>query len=72
LFVGVNVTGPTAVGVIENVCGAVDPLNVKTIGVESPPPEGKIEIVAEKPLPGVTVKFVEAVFKAPPCGPVSV
>jgi len=44
LLVGVSVTGPAAVGVIVNVC-AVDALNVSTMGVDSPPPEGVIVIV---------------------------
>ena len=45
LFVGVNVTGPTAVGVIVNVCAVDELVNVSTVAVESPPPEGVIVIV---------------------------
>ena len=44
MLVGVNVTGPTAVGVMVNVCAAAL-LNVSTIGVDSPPPDGVIVIV---------------------------
>ena len=40
LLFGVSVTGPTAVGVIENVCAVAELLNVSKMGVESPPPEG--------------------------------
>ena len=47
LFVGVSVTGPTAVGMIVNVCAADELLNVSTTAVESPPPEGLIVIVPE-------------------------
>ena len=45
LFVGVNVTGPTAVGVIVNVCAVDELVNVSTVAVESPPPAGVIVIV---------------------------
>ena len=45
LFVGVSVTGPTAGGVIVNVWAADELLNVRTTGVERPPPEGVIVIV---------------------------
>jgi hypothetical protein len=47
LFVGVSVTGPTAVGVIVNVCARAELLKVRTTGVESPPPDGVIVIVPE-------------------------
>jgi hypothetical protein len=45
LFVGVSVTGPAAVGVMVNVCGTADALNVKMTGVDNPPPEGVTVIV---------------------------
>ncbi len=45
LLLGVNVTGPTAVGVIVKVCAAAEALKVSTIGVESPPPDGVMVIV---------------------------
>ena len=44
-MVGVKVTGPTAVGVIENVCAADELVKVNGIAVESPPPEGVMVIV---------------------------
>ena len=72
LLVGVSVTGPTAVGVIVNVC-AVDELeNVSTVAVDNPPPLGVIVIVPVYAAFGVTVKLVDAVFSTPPPGPVSV
>ena len=72
LLVGVSVTGPTAVGVMVNVC-AVDELeNVSTVAVDNPPPLGVIVIIPVYAAFGVTVKFVEAVFNAPPAGPVKV
>jgi hypothetical protein len=37
---GVSVTGPTAVGVMVNVCATDEPLNVSTTGVDNPPPDG--------------------------------
>ena len=33
-------TVPAAVGVIVNVCGVAELENVRTIGVDSPPPDG--------------------------------
>jgi hypothetical protein len=45
LLLGVSVTGPTAVGVIVNVCGAAELLYVSVIGVDKPPPDGVIVIV---------------------------
>ena len=45
LLLGVSVTGPTAVGVIVNVCGTAELLNVSVIGVDRPPPDGVIVIV---------------------------
>ena len=45
LLVGVSVTGPTAVGVMVNVCAVAELLNVLTIGVERPPPDGVIVMV---------------------------
>jgi hypothetical protein len=69
---GVSVTGPTAVGVIVNVCPAEELLNVSTVGVDNPPPDGVTVIVPVYNPFGVTVKFVEPAFKAPPAGPVSV
>ena len=44
LLLGVSVTGPTAVGLIVNVCAA-ELLNVSVIGVDSPPPDGVVVIV---------------------------
>ena len=44
LLLGVSVTGPTAVGVIVNVCDAAE-LNVSAIGADRPPPDGVIVIV---------------------------
>jgi hypothetical protein len=45
LLLGVSVTGPTAVGVMVNVCDAAELLNVSTIAVDRPPPDGVIVIV---------------------------
>jgi len=44
-LLGVSVTGPTAVGVIVNVCEAAELLNVSTIAMDTPPPDGVIVIV---------------------------
>ncbi len=65
-------TGPTAVGAMVNVCAAAELLNVRTIAVDSPPPEGVMVIVPLYAAFGVTVKFVEALPTAPPAGPFSV
>jgi hypothetical protein len=72
LLLGVNVTGPTLAGVIVNVCGVRESLNVSTIAVESPPPAGVIVIVPVYNPFGVTVKIVDAVFSEPPVGPENV
>ncbi len=45
LFDGVRVTGPMLVGAIVKVCAAEELLNVSTIGVLRPPPDGVIVIV---------------------------
>jgi hypothetical protein len=45
LFVGVNVTGPTAVGVTVKVCAVGELLKVSMIAVLSPPPDGVIVMV---------------------------
>jgi hypothetical protein len=45
LLVGVSVTGPMSVGVMEKVCGADELLKVNTTGVLKPPPDGMIVIV---------------------------
>jgi hypothetical protein len=45
LLLGVSVTGPTAVGVMVNVCDAAELLNVSTTGVDKPPPDGVTVIV---------------------------
>jgi hypothetical protein len=45
LLLAVSVTGPTAVGVMVNVCDAAELLNVSVIGVDRPPPDGVIVIV---------------------------
>ena len=45
LLLGVSVTGPTAAGVMVNVCDAAELLNVSMIGVDKPPPDGMIVIV---------------------------
>jgi hypothetical protein len=55
-----------------NVCGVAELLNVLTIGVERPPPDGVIVIVPVYVSSGVTENVVEAVNRAPPLGPVSV
>jgi hypothetical protein len=44
-FVGVSVTVPGLVGVIVNVCAEIELVNVRTIGVERPPPLGAMLIV---------------------------
>ena len=67
-----SVTGPTAVGVMVNVCAADELLNVRTIGVDNPPPEGVTVTVPLYVALGVTVKLEEAAFSAPPEGPVKV
>jgi hypothetical protein len=71
LFVAVRVTGPAAVGVTVKVCGVAE-VNVSTIGVVSPPPEGVMVMLPLKTAFGVTVKTVEAVLNTPPAGPVKV
>ena len=45
LLLGVSVTGPTAVGVIVNVCAVAELLKVSVIAVDRPPPEGVIVMV---------------------------
>ena len=45
LLLGVSITGPTAIGVTVNVCGAAELLNVSVTAVETPPPAGVIVIV---------------------------
>jgi hypothetical protein len=45
LLVAVSVTGPTAVGVIVNVCATDELLNVSTTAVDNPPPDGVIVTV---------------------------
>ena len=40
-----SVTGPTAVGVMVNVCAAAELLNVSTTGLDNPPPDGVIVMV---------------------------
>jgi hypothetical protein len=55
-----------------NVCAVAELLNVSTIGVDNPPPEGVMVIVPLYAAFGVTVKLVEALPTAPPAGPVSV
>jgi hypothetical protein len=45
LLDAVRVTGPTAVGVIVNVCGVAELLKVRMIGVLKPPPLGVIVMV---------------------------
>lgn len=45
LLLGVSVTGPTAVGVIVNVWGTAELLNVSVIAVDTPPPDGVIVMV---------------------------
>ena len=47
-------------------------LNVSTVALDKPPPDGVIVIVPVYDAFGVAVKLVDAVFKAPPPGPVSV
>jgi hypothetical protein len=44
-------------------------LNVSATGVERPPPDGVIVIVPVYTAFGITVKFAEAMFNAPPVGP---
>jgi hypothetical protein len=72
VLVGVSVTGPTAVGVIVNVCAADELLNVSTTGFEIPPPEGVMVMLPEYGACGVTVKFPDALLIAPRAGPVKV
>ena len=45
LFDGVSVIVPDVVGVIVNVCATLELVNVFTIDVESPPPDGVMVIV---------------------------
>jgi hypothetical protein len=54
------------------VCAADEAVNVRTIAVESPPPDGVMVMEPVYAALGVTVKFVEAEFSAPPVGPVNV
>jgi hypothetical protein len=42
---GLRVTGPTAVGVIANVCGAEEAVKVRVTGVKRPPPDGVMVMV---------------------------
>jgi len=72
LLAGVRVTGPTAVGVIVNVCAAAELLKVSTMAEDRPPPEGVIVMVPVNAAIGVTVKLPEEVLSAPPDGPVNV
>ena len=72
LLLGVSATGPTAVGVMVNVCAADELLNVSTMGALSAPPEGVIVIVPLYTESGVTVKEPDAAPIAPPAGPVKV
>ena len=44
-MVGISVTVVAVLGATVKVCGAAEPLNVKVIGVLSPPPEGARVIV---------------------------
>jgi hypothetical protein len=45
LLATVKLTGPTAVGVMVNVCAAVELLNVRVTGALKPPPPGVMVIV---------------------------
>jgi hypothetical protein len=72
LLVGVSVTGPTTVGVMVNVCAVEEFKNVRVVAVETPPPDGAIVIEPLYSPFGVTVKFVETEFNAPPVGPLKV
>jgi hypothetical protein len=56
--------------VIVNVWGTDELLNVNTIGLDNPPPDGVIVIVPLYCALGATVKLDEATFSAPPRGPV--
>ena len=69
---GVSVTGPTAVGVMVNVCAVDELLKVSTVALDNPPPDGVIVIVPVYDAFGVTVKFEDAVLSAPPPGPLNV
>ena len=69
---GVSVTGPTTVGVMVNVCAVEEFKNVRVVAVETPPPDGAIVIEPLYSPFGVTVKFVETEFNAPPVGPLKV
>ena len=71
LFVAVRLTGPTAVGVMSNVCAAAELLKVRVMGELSPPPVGVMVTVPVYTESGATVKSVERVPIAPPLGPVS-
>ena len=64
--------GPTAVGVIVNVCGAAEAVNVRVTGVDSPPPTGVTLMTTVTAWLGVMVKSAEAVLRRPPMGPVNV
>jgi len=72
LLAGVSVTGPTAVGVMSNVCAAAELLKVRTMGALSPPPLGVMVMAPVYTESGVTVKSVETAPIAPPLGPVNV
>ena len=72
LFVAVRLTGPTAVGVMSNVCAAAELLKVRVMGELSPPPVGVMVTVPVYTESGVTVKFVETTPIAPLFGPVNV
>src|SRR5579863_10321528 len=72
MFVGVRVTGPTAVGVTVKACEGVKVLNDSNMAEASPPPDGVMVIVPVKAAFGVTVKMPEAAFRGPPDGPVNV
>jgi hypothetical protein len=65
-----SVIGPVAKGVTLNVWGADEPVKVSTIAVDNPPPDGVIVTVPLYGPLGDTVKPDDAVFKAPPRGPV--
>ena len=69
-MLGVRITGPTAVGVIVNVCEADELLKVRTMGLDRPPPVGVMVIVPVYTEFGVTVKVPDNAFSVPPAGPV--
>ena len=69
VLVGTSWIGPTIAGLIVNVWGAEEALNVSIVG-ETLPPKKLMVIVPEYIPLGTTVNFPDIVLTAPDAGPV--